>query len=122
MDNILQSIHQVLSDLHVSLDRAKDIDRRVTELETTVSRTNSIIMDLKTVGGLRSECGDRLTTLEGMVNRLYTMTAEQKNALEHLIETHGKAIEDLKKDVYRKEQDSNESAIQEIEELVRRRS
>jgi len=122
MDALLANVHQVLSELHTSLERTRTMEHRIEELETTVARLNSIIMDLRGSSAPRFESGDRLTALEGMVNRLCTMTADQKSALDHLVETQGESIQELKKEIRTRSQEEEGSPIHEIEDLVRRRS
>jgi hypothetical protein len=78
-------------------------------------------MDLRNASTIRSEGGDRLASLEGMVNKLCTLTAEQKAALDHLAETQGRSIQELKKEIHQRSQESDEPVVHEIEELVRRR-
>jgi hypothetical protein len=119
MDTLLQNIQQVLADIRASLERTNALELRVGELEKSVSRLQSISMDLRNTG-INTTGNDRIAPLESMVNRLCTMTAEQKAAFDQLVETQQKSIQDLRKEI-RHRADSEEQAIHEIDELVRGR-
>lgn len=116
MDDLLQSIKQTLSDIRVSMERTNTLEHRVEELEKTVSRLQSISMDLRNPGTTQSG-NDRITPLESMVNKLCMMTAEQKTVIDHLVETQGKSLQGLKREIHQQD-DDNEPVIQEIDEIV----
>jgi DNA repair ATPase RecN len=118
MDALLQNIQQVLSDVRDSLDHTKAIEPRVEALEKSMARLQSITMDLRNPNTLTTGSNDRIGSLEAMVNKLCTMAAEQKAALDQLVESQSKSKQDLKKEIHRQD---DEPAFHEIEELVRRR-
>jgi hypothetical protein len=55
-----------------------------------------------------------------MVDSLRTMTAEQKAVLDQLIETQGKSMQELRKEIHR-HGNSDEPVMQEIDDIVRKR-
>ncbi len=119
MDALLKDIQQVLAEIRQSLDRERGVEDRVAELERSVARLQSITMDLRTPRAPTSET-DRITPLESKVNTLCTMTAEQKAVLDQLVESQGKSIQELRKEMNRHGSE-DEPVIQEIDEIVRRR-
>jgi hypothetical protein len=117
MDSLLQDIQKVLSDIRISLERISGIEHRVDELEKTVAQLQSVSMDLRSSGIISSGNNDRITPLESMVNKLCVMTAEQKAVLNQLVETQGKSIQELRKEIHQPNS-SDEPVIQEIDEIV----
>ncbi len=121
MDELLRGIQQVLSDLRRFCEDRSDLERRVDELERTVNRLNSTIMDLRSGSYTRQEGGDRLFALEQMVARLTQITEQQKGnrdlqAVDQPgnLGTERKHLSSL--------QSEEEPVIQEIDELMRRRT
>ncbi|MDD1678333.1 MAG: hypothetical protein LUO93_04010 [Methanomicrobiales archaeon] len=120
MDALLQNIQQVLSDIRTSLDRTNALELRVQELEKSVGRLQSISMDLRNTGTFSAAGSDRIAPLESMVNKLCTMTAEQKTALDQLVAAQQKSVQELRKEIHHTAE-SEEPAIHEIDDLFRRR-
>ncbi len=114
MDELVRNIQQVLMDLRRFCEDRSDLERRVDELERTVSRLNSTVLDLRGGGLSRSESGDRLLILEQMVARL-TRLAEEKQ------EAPPAPFVPVQKDSLPIDRD-DEPVLQEIDDLMRRRS
>ncbi len=118
MDVLLEEIQKVLAEIRSSLERSHSVEERVTELEKTVARLQSVTMDLRNPGSVNPGM-DRITPLELKINTLCTITEEQKALLDQLVETHGKNIQELRKEIHQRES-VEEPVFQEIDEIVRR--
>jgi exonuclease VII small subunit len=121
MDELLRGIQQVLMDLRRFCEDRSDLERRVDELERTVNRLNSTIMDLRSGSSTRQESGDRLFALEQMVARLTQITEQQKESRDH------QAVDEpgdlgVERNHFSSPQSEEEPVIQEIDELMRRRT
>jgi DNA repair ATPase RecN len=116
MDALLQNIQQVLADIRASLNRTQTLELRVEELEKTVGRLQSVSMDLRNTGSNSAMGSDRIAPLESMVSKLCSMTAEQKAALDQLVEAQQRSIQQLRKEIHERGE-SEGPAIHEIDDL-----
>lgn len=120
MDEMLRRIHELLADLTSYSSQKQTIEKRIDELENRVNRLHGLVMDLTHAGVRPAESGDRLATLEAVVTKLGTLTAEQKAYLESQVTQQNQNLEDLKRH-FTSHKSEDESVLHEIDDLMRRK-
>lgn len=120
MDAMLRRIQEILTEFTSYSHQKQTLVQRMDELENRVNRLQGMVMDLTHAGVQQNDSGNRLATLEAMVTKLGTITAEQKAFLENQVTLQNQNLEDLKRRVI-STHDEEEPTLHEIDDLMHRK-